>query len=72
MSWKSRSSNKLELLIEKLKQNSNDELPTFGEQREDLEIREKMKIMSRSSRPIFSANFDVPTFHHVSVSFPHA
>ena len=55
----------------KTKANRNDELPTFDEEREDREIRENMRIMSISSRPILSANFRVPTFHHVSVSFPH-
>ena len=47
------------------------ESPRFGEEREDREIRENMRIMSKSCRPIFSANFHVPTFHHVSVSLPH-
>ena len=70
MSWKSRSSNKLELLIEKLKQIAN-ESPTFGKESEDREIGENMRIMSISSRPIFSVNFHVPIFHHVAVSFPH-
>ena len=55
----------------KTEANRNDELPTFDEEREDREIRENMRIMSISSRPILSANFRVPTFHHVSVSFPH-
>ena len=35
--------------------NRNDESPSFGEEREDREIRENMRIMSISSRPIFSA-----------------
>ena len=52
--------------------NYNDWLPTFDEEREDREIRENMGIMSISSRRIIlSANFHVPTFHQVSVSFPH-
>ena len=55
----------------KTETNRNDESPTFGEEREDREIRENLRIMSISSCPIFSANFHVPTFHHVSVSFPY-
>ena len=55
----------------KTETNRNDESPTFGEEREDREIRENMRIMSISSRPIFSANVHVPTFYHVSFSFPH-
>ena len=51
--------------------NHKDESPTFDEEGEDQEIRENMRIMSISSHPIFSANFPVPTFHHMSVSFPH-
>ena len=51
--------------------NRNDESPSFGEEREDREIRDNMRIMSISSRPIFSANFHVPTFHHMSIPFPH-
>ena len=51
--------------------NCNDESPTFDEEREDQEIRENMRVMCVSSRPILSANFHVPTFHHVSFSFPH-
>ena len=35
MSWKSQSSSKLEFIIEKLKQTTNDESPTFDEERED-------------------------------------
>ena len=53
------------------KLNRNGELTTFDEEREDQEIRENMRIISISSCPILSANFHVPTFHHVSVSFPH-
>ena len=37
--------------------NHNDESPTFDEEREDREIRESMKIMSISSRPILSSKF---------------
>ena len=70
MSWNSRSTNKLEFILEKL--NRNGESTTFDEEREDQEIRENMRIISISSCPILSANFHVPTFHHVSVSFPHA
>ena len=55
----------------KTETNRNDKSPTFDEEREDREIRENMRIMSISSRPILSANFRVPTFHHVSVYFPH-
>ena len=55
----------------KTETNRNDESPTFDEEREDGEIRETMRIMSISFRPIFSANLHVPTFHHVSFSFPH-
>ena len=55
----------------KAETNRSNELPTFGEEGEDQKIRENMRIMSISSHPIFSANFPVPTFHHMSVSFPH-
>ena len=51
--------------------NHNDVLPTFDKEREDREIRENMRIMSISSRPLLPANFHVRIFHHVSVSFPH-
>ena len=51
--------------------NHNDESPTFDEEREHREIRENMRTMSISSRPILIANFHVRTFHHVSVSFLH-
>ena len=54
----------------KTETNRNDESPTFYEGK-DREIRENIRITSISSRPIFSANFNVPTFNHVSVSFPH-
>ena len=47
----------------------NGESPKFDEEREDREIRENMRIVSISSHPILSANFRVPTFHHVPVSF---
>ena len=50
--------------------NHNDESPTFDEEKEDREIRENMKIISIGSRPIFSANFHVQTFHYTSLSFP--
>ena len=49
----------------------SNESPTFDKEREDRKIRENMRIMSIGSRPILSANFHVPNFHHVSVSFPH-
>ena len=52
------------------RKNRNDESPTFDEEREDRKIIENMSIMSIRSRHILSANFHVPTFHHVSVSFP--
>ena len=55
----------------KTETNRNDESPTFGEEREDREITENMRIMSIGVRPIFSAHFHVPTFHHVSFSFPY-
>ena len=55
----------------KTETNRNDKSPTFDEEREDREIRENMRIISISSRPILPANFRVPTFHHVSVSFLH-
>ena len=55
----------------KTETNRNDESPTFGEEKEDREITENMRIMSIGFRPIFSANFHVPTFHHVSFSFPY-
>ena len=55
----------------KTETNRNDESPTFDEKKEDRKIRENMRIMSIRSRHILSANFHVPTFHHVSVSFPH-
>ena len=50
--------------------NHNDESRTFDEEKEDREIRESMKIISIGSRSIFSANFQVQTFHYMSVSFP--
>ena len=50
--------------------NHNDESPTFDEGKEDREIRENMRIISKGSRPILSANFHVQKFHHMSVSFP--
>ena len=53
------------------RKNRNDESPTFDEEREDRKIIENMSIMSIRSRHILSAKFHVPTFHHVSVSFPH-
>ena len=53
----------------KTESNRNDELPTFDEEREYRKIRENMRITSINSRPILSANFHVPTFYHVSVSF---
>ena len=37
--------------------NHNDESHTFDEEREDQEIRENMKIMSISSRPLLSSKF---------------
>ena len=49
--------------------NHNDESPTFDEEREHREIRENIRTMSISSRPIEIANFHVRTFHYVSVSF---
>ena len=52
------------------RKNRNDESPTFDEEREDRKIIENMSIMSIRSPHILSANFHVPTFHHVSVSFP--
>ena len=55
----------------KTETNRNDESPTFDQEREYRKVRENMRIMSISSRPTLSANFHVPTFHHVSVSFPH-
>ena len=55
----------------KTETNHNDESPMFAKERGDREIRGNMRIMRISSRPIFSANFHVQTFHHVSVSFPH-
>ena len=46
------------------------ESPTFDKEREDRKIIENMRIMRIRSRPILSANFHVPNFHHVSVSSP--
>ena len=59
MPWKSQSPKKLELIIEKLKQTTNNESPTFEEEREDREVRENMKVMSISSceQIILSAHF---------------
>ena len=37
--------------------NHNDELPTFDEEREGRKIRENMRIMSISSRPILPNKF---------------
>ena len=37
----------------KTETNRSDESPTFDEEREGREIRENMRIMSISSRPIF-------------------
>ena len=54
----------------KTETNRNDESPTFDEKKEDRKIRENMRIMSIRSRHILSANCHVPSFHHVSVSFP--
>ena len=54
----------------KTETNRNDESPTFDEEREYRKIREN-RIISISYRPILSVNFHVPTFHRVSVSFPH-
>ena len=61
----------VEVVNRKIETSRNDESPTFDEEREDEEIRENMRTMSTSSRPILSANFHVRTFHHVTVSFPH-
>ena len=58
-------------MIEKLKQTATMNRLHFDEKKEDRKIRENMRIMSLRSRHILSANFHVPTFHHVSVSFPH-
>ena len=55
----------------KTETNRNNESPSFDEEREDEEIRENMRIMRISSRSILSANYHVPTIHHMSVSFPH-
>ena len=55
----------------KTETNRNNESPTFGEEMEDRKIRVNMRIMIIRSRHTLSANFHVPTFHHVSVSFPH-
>ena len=55
----------------KIETNRNDESPTFDEEMEYRKVWENMRIMSIRSRPILSADFHVPTFHHVSVSFPH-
>ena len=57
-------------MIEKLKQTATMNRLHFDEKKEDRKIRENMRIMSIRSRHILSANFHVPTFHHVSVSFP--
>ena len=54
----------------KTETNRNDESPTFDEEREYRKIREN-RIISISYGPILSVNFHVPTFHRVSVSFPH-
>ena len=54
----------------KTETNRNDESPSFDEEREDRKIREN-KIMNIRYRHILSANFHVPSFHHVSVSLPH-
>ena len=53
----------------KTETNRNDESPTFDEEREYRKIRENMRITSINSRPFLSANFHVPNFYHVSVSF---
>ena len=55
----------------KTETNRNDESPSFEDEREDRKIRENIRIMNIRYRHILSANFHVPTFHHVSVSFPH-
>ena len=54
----------------KTETNRNGESPTFDEEREDRQVRENKRVMSISSRPFLSANFHVPAFYHVSVSFP--
>ena len=60
----------VEVVNRKTETNRNAESPKFDEEREDDEIRENVRIMSISSRPIFSVHFHVQTFH-VSVSLPH-
>ena len=73
MSWKSQNPNKLELIIEKLKQTTNNESPTFDEEREDREIRENMRIMSISSceQIILSAHFSSCEPFMCQFLFPH-
>ena len=64
ISWKSTSSN-IGFDNRETETNHNNESPTFDEEREDREIRENMRIMSISSRPILLTNFHVRTFHHM-------
>ena len=57
--------------VDNIKTETNrNESPTFDEEREYRKNREN-RIISISYRPILSVNFHVPTFHRVSVSFPH-